>query len=132
MAAMVGTAVSCSPSRTPPQGRDELGVLDAGQIGAGTEMARGALQHDDSGAVGLGAAQRLLEPGQRLVIQSVSALGPIDDDGRDRSADVVVDHRPVQRGARFSAKAAMPSAVSSVAEVIVSAACNRRSASSAG
>ena len=78
-----------------------------------------------------GRGQRAEEPVEGLVVEGVAPLGTIDGHHREGTVVLDVDHRPVQTGGRFWAKAARPSAASSRPEPTVNMACNRGSASAA-
>ena len=111
-------------------------VLDGGQVGAGAEVAVGPREHEHAqvarGRVAVAPASAAEQPVERLVVEGVAPLGSVDGhEARRGPACSDVDHRPVQRGARFSANAAMPSAASSVPAVTVSSACSSGSASAA-
>ena len=66
-----------------PQEVDEPLVLDAGEVGTRTEVAAGACEHQDTGAlvdrVGDGVAERL----QRGVVERVATLGTVEGDDDD-------------------------------------------------
>ena len=89
-AATCGRGSSRSVDEHLPQAVGEPGVLDAGQVGAGTEVPARTGQHHHPGGVGPGVGVEQLVEG--LVVEGVAALHSIDGEERDRSAIVQVDH----------------------------------------
>ena len=93
----------------------------------GVEQQVDALAHGHLAELALPCDSRFATHGERGLLASLDVV-----DQRPPVVQVrLVGHRPVHSGLRFSANAAMPSAASSVAVVIVSIGCSSLSASSA-
>ena len=81
------------PIEHGPQRGGEAGALHAGQIGAGAERAIRAHQDEGPHLALDGLVQRGPDGDQRLVIDGVAALRPVDRDDTHRPTPVGVDHR---------------------------------------
>ena len=75
-----------------PQGHGEALVLERLQVGPGTEVPTGSRQDEDPGPAGHGGGEGVGQVPQRLPVDGVASLGPVEGDERHRTPFLDGDH----------------------------------------